>query len=118
MIELMQQWGPHAILAVIGFLLKFMLGAFDKRIRAVEVRQDAIEKVQAELREKAVMRVDFLRNESRTHDAIERMNSGLARIEGMLDAGNRVAEAVNEIKNVIIEASNRRERNGDGQDVS
>lgn len=88
------QWASPVLLTGIGWLLRNSLGRVTDRIRRLEARTaETEERLQA-----CASREDFIREMSRTRNALEKLMEGQARVEGKLDAGTRIASAIEALR--------------------
>lgn len=89
------------LLAAIGWLLKNALGRVTDRIERVEARTGANEAQISAVRETSVKREDWLRENTRTIQKLDKLCEGQARIEASVNVGAAVGEAVRELATTI-----------------
>lgn len=89
------------LLAAIGWLLKNALGRVTDRVERVEARAMANEERISVLRENSVKREDWLRENTRTIQKLDKLCEGQARIEASVNVGAAVGEALRELASTI-----------------
>lgn len=78
------------VLGVIGWLMRNSMARFTDRIESLESWKMSVE----EQLQAKVSREDFIREQARTRQTLERLIEGLARLEGKLDIGTRIAAGI------------------------
>jgi hypothetical protein len=107
----LQPWLSPALIAVLGWFFKQALGRVTDRIDRLESRAAQAEREIQATRENAVSRESHIRESSRVRTTLETLLQGLARVEGKMDIGNRIATSMESI------AQDKRDKAGtDGKD--